>query len=79
MPYRSSSKNATIAANKIIHTFKYPTTAAPFSNVGDDQIVALRELVDIFGNITKITAIPEETPKTVKTQSEYIPPTPVTQ
>ena len=52
MPFNSSSKNATIAANELIHALQHPAPAAPFSKIGDKQMKALQQLATIFQQAT---------------------------
>ena len=44
----SSADNATIAAKELTHALLHPALAAPFATIGDDQLVALKQLALIF-------------------------------
>eukprot|EP00957_Ditylum_brightwellii_P041988 3179235-Ditylum_brightwellii.AAC.1 len=46
MPAMSSKDTATHAALDLIHHLQHPTPATPFSNVGDEQLDALRKLAE---------------------------------
>ena len=51
LPYNSSSENVIIAAHKLSHALKNPSPQAPFSNIGDSQMVAVEQLSDIFSKV----------------------------
>jgi hypothetical protein len=44
----SSANKATIAANEFTDALLNPAPAAPFATIGNDQLVALKELALIF-------------------------------
>ena len=48
LPYNSSSENVIIAARELAYALKNPAPQAPFSNMGDSQIVATEQLSKIF-------------------------------
>lgn len=52
MPQLSSSDAAIAAAQDLVHALQNPAPAAPFTNIGDQQIAALKQLADIFQNAT---------------------------
>ena len=41
LPYKSSAENAIIAAQELAYTLQNPTPQAPFSNIGESQLVAI--------------------------------------
>ena len=41
LPYYFSSENVIIVARELAHDLKNPAPQAPFSNIGDSQIVAI--------------------------------------
>ena len=52
MPRMSSADNATVAAKELTHALLHPAPAAPFATIGDDQLVALKQLALIFQQAT---------------------------
>ena len=52
MPFRLSAENATIAATELIHALRNPAPAAPYLHIGDAQMQALDQLVEIFQHAT---------------------------
>ena len=48
LPYNSSSENAIIAAHELAYALKNPALQAPFSNIGNYQLVAIEQLSKIF-------------------------------
>ena len=48
MPRMSSAGNATIAAKELTNALLNPAPAAPFATIGNDQLVALKQLALIF-------------------------------
>ena len=57
MMYRSTVQNTIIGTHELINVVKHPAPASPFTNIGDEQIAALTELVDTFRKIKKSTVI----------------------
>ena len=53
LPYNSSSENVIIAAHKLVHDLNNPAPQAPFSNIGNSQMVAIEKLTDIFYKVGK--------------------------
>ena len=51
LPYISSSENVIIAGHILAHTLKNPSPQAPFSIIGDSQMVAIKQLSDIFSKV----------------------------
>jgi hypothetical protein len=51
LPFPSSSELATQAAADLTHALLNPTPAGPFCQVGDEQAIALRKLVNIFVSV----------------------------
>jgi hypothetical protein len=47
--FPSSSELATQAATELTHALLSPQPAGPFCQVGDEQVIALRRLANIFG------------------------------
>ena len=41
LPYKSSAENDTIAAHELSYALKNPAPKAPFSNIGDYQLVTI--------------------------------------
>ena len=68
LPYNSSSENVIIAAHELAHALNNPEPQAPFSNIGDSQIVAIEKLSQIFSkavdNVKKKSDPPQQ--QTVK-------------
>jgi hypothetical protein len=52
MPRMSSADNAAVAAKELTHTLLHPAPAAPFATIGDEQLVALKQLALIFEQAT---------------------------
>ena len=52
MSRMSSADNATVAAKELTHALLNPAPAAPFATIGDDQLVALKQLALIFQQAT---------------------------
>jgi hypothetical protein len=52
MPRLSSADNATIAAKELTNALLNPAPAAPFATIGNDQLVALKQLTLIFQQAT---------------------------
>ena len=48
LPYKHSYENVIIAARELAHALKKPAPQAPFSNIGDSQIVTIEQLSHIF-------------------------------
>ena len=48
MPHLSSADAAMHAAKDLIHALENPQPATPFPGVGDEQVLALQQLADIF-------------------------------
>ena len=48
MPYQSSTENATISARELMHALQNTTPTSPFSNIGDKQMEALRQIAELF-------------------------------
>ena len=81
LPYNSSSENVIIAAHELAHAMKNPSPQAPFSNIGDSQMVAIEKFSDIFSKVadnlhqrldppqqrpvTKSAIIPHKVPPTI--------------
>ena len=74
LPYKSSSENVIIAARELAHALKKPAPQAPSSNIGDSQIFAIEQLLQIFfkasDNVKKIVDPPQQ--QTVK-KSAIVP------
>ena len=51
LPYNYSSENVIIVAHKLDHSLKNPAPQAPFSNIGDSQMVTIEQLSDIFSKV----------------------------
>ena len=68
LPYNYSSENVIIAAHELAHALKKPAPQAPFSNIGDSQMVAIAQLSDIFSkvedNLHQILDPPQQRPVT---------------
>ena len=63
LPYNYSLENAIIVARELAYALKKSTPKAPFSNIGDSQIVAIEKLSKIFTKAddnVKITADPPQ-------------------
>jgi hypothetical protein len=85
MPKTSSADAATQAATDLVHALQNPAPAAPFAQLGNKQLAALRQLSEIFATIlpqdksrptpprvpTRITPLQPAVPP----PSETIPPT----
>jgi hypothetical protein len=50
LPFPSSHDVATQAAADLTHALLNPQLAGPFCQVGDEQVIALRRLANIFGS-----------------------------
>ena len=48
LPYKSSVKNAIIAARELAYALKNPSPQEPFSNICESQLVAIDQLSKIF-------------------------------
>ena len=48
LPYESSAENAIIAAQELAYALQNPTPQAPFSNIGESQLVEIEKLFKIF-------------------------------
>ena len=48
LPYKSSAENAIIAARELAYALHNPAPQAPFSNIGESQLVAIETLYNIF-------------------------------
>ena len=48
LPYKSSAENAIIAARELAYALQNPAPQAPFSNIGESQLVAIETLSKIF-------------------------------
>jgi hypothetical protein len=53
LPFPSAQDLATKAAAELTHALLQPQPTGPFCNVGDEQIIALKRLVDIFEGATR--------------------------
>ena len=51
LPYNSSSENVIITAHKLDHDLQNPAPQAPFSNIGDSQMVVIEKLLSIFSKV----------------------------
>ena len=51
LPYNSSSDNVIITAHKLDHALHNPTPQAPFSNIGNYQMVEIAQLSGIFSKV----------------------------
>jgi hypothetical protein len=51
-PQMSSTYAATMAAKELTHALLNPAPAAPFATIGDAQLVALKQLTQIFQLVT---------------------------
>ena len=63
LPYNSSSENVIIAARELDYALKNPAPQAPFSNIGNSQMVAIEQLSKIFSKAAdnvKSTADPPQ-------------------
>jgi hypothetical protein len=49
LPFPSSSERETPAAADLTHSLLKPQPAGPFCQVGDEQVITLKRLADIFG------------------------------
>jgi hypothetical protein len=86
MPRMSSADNATIAAKELTNVLLNPAPAAPFATIGNDQLVALKQLALIFQQATTkdnpTSQIPSPSPSMSKpassaaTQLPRVPATP---
>ena len=87
LPYKSSEENAIIAAQELAYALQNPAPQAPFSNIGESQLVAIETLSKIFTKAAddrKSTADPPQQqsdhtaagiPKTLQPgRTKYIPP-----
>ena len=54
LPYNSSSKNVIIAAHELAHALHNPVPQAPFSNIGDSQMLEIDQFSDIFPGLQLI-------------------------
>ena len=52
LPYNSSSENVIIAEHELAHALKNLASQAPFSNIGNSQMVAIEQLSQIFSKVT---------------------------
>ena len=48
LPYKSSAENAIIAARELAYALQNPAPQAPFSNIGEYQLVTLEKLSRLF-------------------------------
>jgi hypothetical protein len=86
MPRMSSADNATIAAKELTNALLNPAPAAPFATIGNDQLVALKQLALIFQQATTkdnpTSQIPSPSPRvsepasSAATQLPRVPATP---
>jgi hypothetical protein len=77
MPQMSSTNAAMIAAKVLTHALRNPTPAPPFATIGNTQLIALKQLTEIFQSITaqpKLT-IPTTPPTPGAT---FVLPSPIT-
>jgi hypothetical protein len=52
LPFPSTQELATKAATELTHALLHPQPAGPFFKVGDEQMLALKHLADIFEGAT---------------------------
>jgi hypothetical protein len=86
MPRMSSADNATMAAKELTNALLNPAPAAPFAIIGNDQLVALKQLALIFQQATTkynpTSQIPSPSPRvsepasSAATQLPRVPATP---
>ena len=50
--YNSSLENVIIVLHELSHALKKPAPQAPFSNIGDSQMVAIEKLSQIFSKVS---------------------------
>eukprot|EP00978_Attheya_sp_CCMP212_P016490 scaffold43259_cov66-Attheya_sp.AAC.3 len=62
MPYISPTEAATHAARDLIEALKHPAPPAPFVNLGDAKLVALKQLAENFKTATEPTSPPKDIP-----------------
>ena len=87
LPYKSSAENSIIAARELAYALQNPAPQAPFSNIGESQLVAIETLSKIFTKASKDRKsttdpphkqayhTPASIPKTPQPgRTEYIPP-----
>ena len=52
LPYNSSSENVIVAAHKLDHALQNPAPQAPFSNIGESQMVVIEQVSVILPKVT---------------------------
>jgi hypothetical protein len=67
MPTASSADAATAAARDLIYALENPSPASPLAPTSDSQRAALRQLADIFADITNANVTP------TKVEPEHVP------
>ena len=77
LPYKSSSENAIITARELAYALQNSEPQAPFSNIGESQLVAIETLSKIFTEVADDGKITKDPPcKQADHTSASIPQTP---
>ena len=71
LPYKSYAENAIIAARELVYALKTPEPQAPFSKIGESQLVAIEQLSNIF---TKVADNVKSMADSPRKQAEQQPP-----
>ena len=63
LPYKSSAENDIIAARGFAYALDNPSPQAPFSNIGDSQLVAIEQFSKIFTKAAENVKISVDPPQ----------------
>ena len=63
LPYKSSAENFIIAARELAYALNNPAPQAPFSNIGNSQLVAIEKLSKIFTKAVDNVKSTEDPPR----------------
>ena len=74
LPYKSSAENDIIAARGFAYALDNPSPQAPFSNIGDSQLVAIEQFSKIFTKAAENVKISADPPQHQSEQTAAIIP-----